>query len=49
MKNKVNRKKTFKWFVIIYILVAVASTVGNYLLKADRVAKKRESIEHVEK
>ncbi len=49
LKNKVNRKKTFKWFVIIYILVAVASTVGNYLLKADRVAKKRESIEHVEK
>jgi quinol-cytochrome oxidoreductase complex cytochrome b subunit len=45
LKNKVNRKKTFKWFIIIYVIVAVASTVGNYLMKEDRVEKMSEGVE----
>ena len=44
LKNRVNRKKTFKWFIIIYVIVAVASTVGNYLLKEDRVEKMDKSV-----
>ncbi|MFT2008401.1 hypothetical protein ACMA1I_06980 [Pontibacter sp. 13R65] len=30
LKNKVNRKKTFKWFIIIYIVTLVATTLAHY-------------------
>ncbi|TXK51557.1 hypothetical protein FVR03_03235 [Pontibacter qinzhouensis] len=45
LKNKVNRKKTFKWFIIIYVIVTVASTLGNYLLKTDRVENEKKVVE----
>ncbi len=29
-KNKVNRKKVFKWFVIVYIVAVTAATISSY-------------------
>ncbi|AKD05010.1 hypothetical protein PKOR_20415 [Pontibacter korlensis] len=32
LKSTVGRKKLFKWFLILYAVVVLASTVGSYLL-----------------
>lgn len=32
LKCSINRKKLFKWFFILYIIVVLASTVGTYFL-----------------
>ncbi|MFD3001320.1 hypothetical protein ACFS7Z_13170 [Pontibacter toksunensis] len=32
LKNSSIRKKFFKWFLIIYILSLIASTIGTYFL-----------------
>lgn len=34
LKNAVNRKKLFKWFIIAYVLAVLAATVGSYSKKA---------------
>ena len=32
LRHSIGRKKFFKWFLILYAAVAVASTLGKFLL-----------------
>ncbi|SFU82697.1 hypothetical protein [Pontibacter akesuensis] len=32
LKNRVNRKRIFRWFIAIYIIAIVASTLNAYFL-----------------
>ncbi len=32
LKHKIGRKKLFRWFLILYIAIVLATTVGTYIL-----------------